>query len=136
PRRHRRGPRDVVAGTRAPGGSARLGTRQQGRPGGQGISVVRATRVCEHLRHGIDASLVGWQFVPKRKHQGGELVVTPKTLPKGPVSGLAPSFQYTPAASTDLARSFARIRRQLLSEQQTAAPTLWNVRDLLARKGR
>jgi len=80
--------------------------------------------------------LAGWQFVPNRKHQGGELVVTPKTLPKGHVSCLAPSFRYTPAASTDLARSFARIRRQLLSEQQTAAPVPWNVRDLLARKGR
>jgi len=59
--------------------------------------------------------------------------VTPKRLPKGYVSCLTPSFKYTPASSTDLAKSFARIRRRLLKEQKTdEAPG--NVRALLARK--
>src|SRR5262245_55577901 len=36
-----------------------------------------------------------------------------KTMPKGHVSCLAPAFNYTPATHTDLAKTFARIRRQL-----------------------
>jgi hypothetical protein len=68
------------------------------------------------------------------QHPKGETAVTPKTLPKGHVSCLAPSFTYTPAANTDLAKSFAQIRRRLLSEQKTQAATLGNVRGLPARK--
>ena len=36
-----------------------------------------------------------------------------KTLPKGHASCLAPGFKYTPSAHTDLAKTFARIRRRL-----------------------
>jgi len=36
-----------------------------------------------------------------------------KPLPKGHQSCLSPAFRYTPAASTNLARTFARIRRAL-----------------------
>lgn len=36
-----------------------------------------------------------------------------KTLPKGHVSCLSKSFHYTPAASTNVAATFARIKREL-----------------------
>lgn len=34
-----------------------------------------------------------------------------KPLPKGHRSCLSPGFKYTPAAATDIARTFARLRR-------------------------
>jgi hypothetical protein len=34
-----------------------------------------------------------------------------KTLPKGHASCLPPTFKYTPSVHTDLAKTFARIRR-------------------------
>lgn len=40
---------------------------------------------------------------------------------KPPVSILSPDFKYVPAVSTDLARTFARIRR----EQRQRAEQLW-----------
>jgi hypothetical protein len=49
-----------------------------------------------------------------------------KTLPKGHASCLAPGFKYTPSVHTDLAKTFARIRRRLKlkpdSEQGNARP--------------
>jgi hypothetical protein len=44
-----------------------------------------------------------------------------RLLPKGHVSCLSRGFRYTPAAGTDLAKTFARIRRQLKAEAK--APT-------------
>jgi hypothetical protein len=38
------------------------------------------------------------------------------TLPKGHPSLLGGGFRYTPAVNTDLAKTFARIRRQQLKE--------------------
>jgi hypothetical protein len=35
-----------------------------------------------------------------------------KTLPKGHVSCLSSTFRYTPALHTDLAKTFARIKRE------------------------
>lgn len=40
----------------------------------------------------------------------------PKTLPKGHASCLGSGFRYTPAVNTDLAKTFARIRRRQLKE--------------------
>ena len=37
-------------------------------------------------------------------------------LPKGHTSILSPAFRYVPAASTDLAKTFARIREQRLAQ--------------------
>ena len=44
-----------------------------------------------------------------------------KLLPKGHVSCLSRGFRYTPAAGTDLAKTFARIRRQLKAEARVPA---------------
>ena len=55
-----------------------------------------------------------------------------KSLPKGHVSCLAQNFKYTPAVHTDLAKSFARVRRRL-RERQTAEAE-GKVRALLVRK--
>jgi hypothetical protein len=44
-----------------------------------------------------------------------------RLLPKGHVSCLSQGFRYTPAAVTDVAKTFARIRRQLKAEAK--APT-------------
>lgn len=55
-----------------------------------------------------------------------------KTLPKGHLSCLASQFRYTPAARTDLAKTFARIRRRALRER--AAAELPNVHALPVRK--
>ncbi len=44
-----------------------------------------------------------------------------RLLPKGHVSCLSQGFRYTPAAGTDVAKTFARIRRQLKAEAK--APT-------------
>jgi hypothetical protein len=44
-----------------------------------------------------------------------------KLLPKGHVSCLSRGFRYTPAAGTDVAKPFARIRHQLKAEAK--APT-------------
>jgi hypothetical protein len=56
----------------------------------------------------------------------------PKTLPKGHLSCLASQFKYTPAAHTDLAKTFARIRRRHLRER--AAGDTPNVHALPVRK--
>jgi hypothetical protein len=56
----------------------------------------------------------------------------PKTLPKGHVSCLNTKFKYVPAASTDLAKTFARIRRRQLKAQQP--DEAGNVRALPIRK--
>jgi len=42
-------------------------------------------------------------------------------LPKGHTSILSPAFRYVPAASTDLAKTFARIRGQRLAQVRTGA---------------
>ncbi|HTO48218.1 MAG TPA: hypothetical protein VML91_11310 [Burkholderiales bacterium] len=42
-------------------------------------------------------------------------------LPKGHTSILSPTFKYVPAASTDLAKTFARIRMQRLAPAQSRA---------------
>jgi hypothetical protein len=54
-----------------------------------------------------------------------------KTLPKGHVSCLTEGFRYTPAASTDIAKTFARLRQQLEREEPR---TPKNVRVLPHRK--
>jgi hypothetical protein len=54
-----------------------------------------------------------------------------KTLPKGHRSCLTEEFRYIPAASTDIARTFERIRRQLARE---TVPLPGNVRVLTQRK--
>lgn len=43
----------------------------------------------------------------------------PNTLPKGHLSCLSNAFRYTPAVSTNVADTFARIKRQL-KEQETS----------------
>jgi len=42
-------------------------------------------------------------------------------LPKGHASILSPTFKYVPAANTDLAKTFARIRTQRLAPAQPRA---------------
>ena len=42
-------------------------------------------------------------------------------LPKGHTSILSPTFKYVPAADTDLARTFARIREQRLAQARAGA---------------
>jgi len=54
-----------------------------------------------------------------------------KTLPKGHRSCLAEGFRYTPAASTDIARTFERVRRQI---EQRELPPPENVLVLPQRK--
>ncbi|MGH8697160.1 MAG: hypothetical protein ACREVS_11825 [Burkholderiales bacterium] len=44
-----------------------------------------------------------------------------KTLPKGHVSCLSEAFRYTGAANTNISKTFARIRRQLGRQEQSAA---------------
>jgi hypothetical protein len=44
-----------------------------------------------------------------------------RLLPKGHVSCLSQGFRYTPAAGTDVAKTFARIRRQLKAEAKPPA---------------
>jgi hypothetical protein len=46
----------------------------------------------------------------------------PSTLPKGHLSCLSSAFRYTPAVRTNIAETFARIRRGL-EGGQTNAPT-------------
>jgi hypothetical protein len=41
-----------------------------------------------------------------------------KALPKGHASCLSSEFKYTPAAHTDLGKTFARIRRQLRGQPE------------------
>jgi hypothetical protein len=43
-----------------------------------------------------------------------------KTLPKGHASCLSEGFRYTPAASTNISKTFARVRRQLARPEQSA----------------
>ena len=54
-----------------------------------------------------------------------------KPLPKGHVSCLSGAFRYTPSSSTDLGKTFARVRRELARQEQQATP---NVRVLPQRK--
>jgi len=56
-----------------------------------------------------------------------------KTPPRRYPSVLDSNFKYTPASHTDLAKTFARIKREQL-KPQTPAP-VGNVRALLIRKG-
>ena len=42
-------------------------------------------------------------------------------LPKGHTSILSPAFKYVPAANTDLARTFARVREQRLAQARPGA---------------
>lgn len=46
-----------------------------------------------------------------------------KTLPKGHLSILSADFRYTPAAQTNLARTFARLRREQKQREAEAAST-------------
>ena len=55
-----------------------------------------------------------------------------KTLPKGHVSCLSGAFRYTDASSTDLAKTFARVRRELT---RGAQPATGNVRELPRKLG-
>jgi hypothetical protein len=56
----------------------------------------------------------------------------PKTLPKGHFSCLGEGFRYTPSVNTDLAKTFARIRKR---QQKEAKPDDGgNVRALPVRK--
>ncbi len=55
----------------------------------------------------------------------------PKTLPKGHVSCLSGAFRYTDASTTNLVKTFARVRRELKREAQ---PATGNVRELPQRK--
>lgn len=41
-----------------------------------------------------------------------------KTLPKGHASCYSKEFKYTPAASTDLAKTFARARKRIEEERK------------------
>jgi hypothetical protein len=52
------------------------------------------------------------------------------TLPRGL---LDPAFKYKRAAETDIAATFARVRRQLKAEAEAAAVT--NVKPLRPKKG-
>lgn len=56
----------------------------------------------------------------------------PQTLPKGHLSCLSKTFRYTPAVRTNIAETFARIRRQL-EGGQTNAPT---TEPVIVRMGR
>jgi hypothetical protein len=51
-----------------------------------------------------------------------EETAMPHTLPKGHLSCLSKTFRYTPAVCTNIAETFARIRRELQGGQ-TNAPT-------------
>lgn len=51
-----------------------------------------------------------------------------RVLPKGHRSCLSAGFKYTPAASTDVARTFARVRRELkTAELQQVAGALESI---------
>jgi len=54
-----------------------------------------------------------------------------KTLPKGHVSCLSGTFKYTPALSTSVAKTFARIRA---GQKPEGAEDVKNVRVLQPRK--
>jgi hypothetical protein len=58
----------------------------------------------------------------------------PSTLPKGHLSCLSSAFRYTPAVRTNIAETFARIRRELQEqESNTPAP---EAASLIVRVGR
>jgi len=57
-----------------------------------------------------------------------------KTPPTQYLSCLDSNFKYTPASHTDLAKTFARIKRERQLKRSTPAP-LGNVQALLIRKG-
>jgi hypothetical protein len=62
----------------------------------------------------------------------GEIRLTmSKTLPKGHASCLAPGFKYTPSTHTDLAKTFARIKRRLKPKPNSEQG---NVRQLHSKK--
>lgn len=44
--------------------------------------------------------------------------MSPPLLPKGHLSCLSKAFRYTPAAGTDVAKTFVRVRRQLARNAQ------------------
>ena len=51
--------------------------------------------------------------------RGAGIMSRQPQLPKGHTSILSPTFRYVPAASTDLAQTFARIRSQRLAQLGT-----------------
>ena len=48
-----------------------------------------------------------------------------KTLPKGHTSCLSSQFMYTPAARTDLGKTFARIKLQLRRQSEEDRAKVW-----------
>ena len=58
----------------------------------------------------------------------------PKTLPKGHAHLLGEGFRYTPAVHTDLAKTFARIRKRQAKEEPKPDADAGNVRTLPIRK--
>ena len=58
----------------------------------------------------------------------------PKTLPKGHASLLGEGFRYIPAIHTDLAKTFARIRKRQAKEAAKPDAEGGNVRALPIRK--
>lgn len=48
-------------------------------------------------------------------------------LPKGHRSCLDPAFRYTPAASTDVAATFARLRREAAMRRPTPGISVWEL---------
>jgi hypothetical protein len=58
----------------------------------------------------------------------------PSTLPKGHLSCLSNAFRYTPAVRTNIAETFARIKRELQErEENVSAP---GAAPVIARVGR
>ncbi len=53
-----------------------------------------------------------------------------KTLPKGHLSCLSNAFRYTPAAHTNVASTFARIKRELKGRRAAASGSLGRVEPL------
>ena len=53
--------------------------------------------------------------------RGADIISGQPQLPKGHTAILSPAFKYVPAASTDLARTFARIRGERLTQPGTGA---------------
>jgi hypothetical protein len=58
----------------------------------------------------------------------------PNTLPKGHLSCLSSAFRYTPAVRTNIAETFARVRRELQEQAvNTSAPQIVRVGRPLSR---
>ena len=49
---------------------------------------------------------------------------------------LDPTFQYTPSASTDLRKTFARVRREMRKQQRLDVETAAKVSPIFERVGR